>query len=29
MARDLQSFTNMPGALTFYSARTLETAEFA
>ncbi len=29
MARDLQGFTNMPGALTFYSARTLETAEFA
>lgn len=29
MARDLRGFTNMPGALTFYSARTLETAEFA
>ncbi len=28
MSRDLRGFVNMPGALTFYSARTLETAEF-
>ncbi len=28
MTKDLRGFTNMPGALTFYSARTLETAEF-
>jgi peptide/nickel transport system substrate-binding protein len=29
MAHDVRGFTNMPGALTFYSARTLETTEFA
>ena len=29
MTKDLRGFTNMPGALTFYSASTLETAEFA
>ncbi len=28
MTKDLRGFTNMPGALTFYSARTLDTAEF-
>ena len=27
MAKEVQGFTNMPGALTFYSARTLETTE--
>ena len=29
MRREVQGFTNMPGALTFYSARTLETTEIA
>ncbi len=29
MTRDLTGFTDMPGALTFYSATTLETATFA
>ena len=29
MTKDLRGFTNLPGALTFYSARTLDTAEFS
>ncbi len=29
MAKDVRGFTNMPGALTFYSAGTLETTELA
>ena len=29
MSKDVSGFTNLPGALTFYSARTLETTELA
>ena len=29
MTKDLDGFTDMPGALTFYSAATLETVAFA